>query len=199
MEVRPGNSSRSGSPDGGALSSRRDVRSCRIEAAGRTHDHVLICMVRPESWTRPAGESPVRVIAGAPGSRPRFVGESWRAERGVKSLFGGSKRAGRSVKRTLQPRQSHNGGAEPLMSRRRPLVRGLFRSRPGGSTRGMGGGTCAWSGRNRRDPSAWPASGKDQAYKPMVKSPGVQRESEGVVVPVIGVQHNAPGGKGPRL
>ena len=31
----------------------------------------------------------------------------------------------------------------------------------------------------------------------MVKSSGVQRESEGVVVPVIGVQHNAPGGKGP--
>jgi len=31
----------------------------------------------------------------------------------------------------------------------------------------------------------------------MVKSPGGQRESEGAVVPVIGVQHNAPGGKGP--
>ncbi len=53
--------------------------------------------------------------------------------------------------------------------------------------------------RNRRDPSAQPALGKDRAYKPMVKSPGVQRESEGVVVPVIGVQHNAPGGKGPHF
>jgi RNA-directed DNA polymerase len=53
--------------------------------------------------------------------------------------------------------------------------------------------------RNRRDPSAWPASGKDRMYKPMVKSPGGQRESEGVVVPVIGVQHNAPGGKGPHF
>ena len=31
----------------------------------------------------------------------------------------------------------------------------------------------------------------------MVKPNGVQRESDGVVVPVIGVQHNAPGGKGP--
>ena len=31
----------------------------------------------------------------------------------------------------------------------------------------------------------------------MVKSAGVQRESDGVVVPLIGVQHNAPGGKGP--
>jgi RNA-directed DNA polymerase len=54
-------------------------------------------------------------------------------------------------------------------------------------------------GRNRRDPSAQPASGKDRAYKPMVKSPGAQRESEGVVVPLIGVQHNAPGGKGPHF
>lgn len=31
----------------------------------------------------------------------------------------------------------------------------------------------------------------------MVKSAGVQRESDGAVVPVIGVQQNAPGGKGP--
>jgi RNA-directed DNA polymerase len=31
----------------------------------------------------------------------------------------------------------------------------------------------------------------------MVKSSGGQRESEGAVVPLIGVQHNAPGGKGP--
>ena len=33
----------------------------------------------------------------------------------------------------------------------------------------------------------------------MVKSSGGQRESEGAVVPLIGVQHNAPGGKGPRF
>lgn len=53
--------------------------------------------------------------------------------------------------------------------------------------------------RNRRDPSAWPASGEDPGYKPMVKSQGGQRESEGVVVPLIGVQQNAPGGKGPHF
>ena len=40
--------------------------------------------------------------------------ETRRAERGVKSLFGGSKCAGRSVKRTLQPRHMYNGRAEPL-------------------------------------------------------------------------------------
>jgi hypothetical protein len=77
-------------------------------------------MLRPESWSRPAGESPVRVGAAAPGSRSQFVGETRRAERDVKSLFGGSEHAGRSVKRTLQPRQINNGEAEPVMSRRRP-------------------------------------------------------------------------------
>src|SRR6202040_2840086 len=34
---------------------------------------------------------------------------------------------------------------------------------------------------------------------PMVKSSEGQRESEGAVVPVIGAQHNAPGGKGPHF
>ncbi len=33
----------------------------------------------------------------------------------------------------------------------------------------------------------------------MVKAGGGQRESEGAVVPLIGVQHNAPGGKGPHF
>ena len=54
-------------------------------------------------------------------------------------------------------------------------------------------------GRNRRGPSAWPASGEDQVYKPMVKSPGGQRESERGIVPVTGVQHNALVGKGPHF
>ena len=33
----------------------------------------------------------------------------------------------------------------------------------------------------------------------MVKASGGQRESDAVVVPLIGVQHNAPGGKGPSF
>ena len=56
--------------------------------------------------------------------------------------------------------------------------------------------SLGWS---RRGPSAWPASGKDRWYKPMVKSGGGQRESGRGVVPLIGVQHNAPGGKGPHF
>jgi hypothetical protein len=63
-------------------------------------------MLRPGSWTRPAGESPVRVSTRAPGSRPRSGGESPQAERGVKSLYGGSKNAGRS--RKASPAASSN-------------------------------------------------------------------------------------------
>jgi hypothetical protein len=56
-------------------------------------------MLRPASWTGLAGGSPVPVSTGAPGSRPRFVAERRRAKRGVESLFGGSKCAGRSAVR----------------------------------------------------------------------------------------------------
>jgi hypothetical protein len=105
-------------------------------------------MVCPESWIRLAGESPVPVGTGAPGSRPRFVGEIRRAKRGVKSLFGGSKCAGRSAIRcescslvTLtmgEPSRSCHGEGHV----RRALVRGQLV----GSPRGRGSGTCTQSG-----------------------------------------------------
>jgi hypothetical protein len=58
-------------------------------------------VVRPKRWSRPASVSLVRVIAREPGSRPRSDGENHQAERGVKSLCGGSKSAGRSNVRVL--------------------------------------------------------------------------------------------------
>jgi RNA-directed DNA polymerase len=61
----------------------------------------------------------------------------------------------------------------------------------------MGSGTCTRSDAEQERPvCARLASGRDRSYKPMVKSNGVQRESDGVVVPVIAVR-NAAGGKGP--
>ena len=118
-------------------------------------------MLRPENWNIPAGESPVRVIAGEPGSRPRSVVERRRAERGVKSLLGGSKRAGRSATRcepcslvtvTMgEPSRSHHGeGPRPTywLVPETPLV---------GSPRGMGGGTYARDGSGQERP-VWPAS-----------------------------------------
>lgn len=71
-------------------------------------------MVRPESWTDLAGESPIPASTGAPGSGPRFVGENRRARWGAESLlkstgterqviatsFGKAARARRIAKRT---------------------------------------------------------------------------------------------------
>jgi hypothetical protein len=57
-------------------------------------------VVRPESWTRPAGASPVWGIAVERSSRPRFVIERWRPERDVKGLLGGA-RQWRTWTRTL--------------------------------------------------------------------------------------------------
>jgi hypothetical protein len=51
--------------------------------------------------------------------------------------------------------------------------------------------------RNTRDPSARPRSGQVGAYKAKPKSRRVQRESEGIIVPVMVAQNNAAGGKGP--
>ena len=99
--------------------------------------------------------------------------------------------------RVLQLRQSHNGGAEPLISRRRPMPVEPWSGVSSAGPSGVWGAARAHSlVRNRRGPSARPASGKDQGYKPMVKSLGGQRESEGVVVPLIGVR-DTPGGKDP--
>ena len=109
-------------------------------------------MSRPESSAEPAGVSPVLVGAGAPGSRPRFMIERLWAERGVKSLVGESNHAGRSMKRTLQPRQIHNGKAEPFMSRRRPCPPKWFSGRCGGFPRGTDDGTYGRFGREQERP-----------------------------------------------
>ena len=155
-------------------------------------------MLRPENWTRPVGASPARVIAGAPGSRPRFVVERRRAKRGVKSLFGGSKRAGRSairhescslVRRTTgEPSRSCHGEGSIRWT-------GVPDMPPTWSFRGTGSGTyAAWFGTGEARLASLVS--KDRAYKPVVKTLGGKRESDGVVVPLIAVS-NAAGGKGP--
>jgi len=52
-------------------------------------------------------------------------------------------------------------------------------------------------GRNTRGPSAQLLSQQTESYKSKTKSSGVQRESEGVIVPSIVAEHNAAVGKGP--
>jgi hypothetical protein len=152
-------------------------------------------MLRHESWTRPAGESPVRVSAGAPGSRLQPQREISEAERGVKSLFGGSERAGCDCSlvkvTTEEPSRSFRGEGHV----RRPFSGVGRRVLPGYGklhVRKVRFGT--WEARL---PS--PTSGKDRPYKPSAKGDGGQRESDGVVVVPIGVQNNAPGAKDPHF
>jgi hypothetical protein len=155
--------------------------------------HDLDAMVRLGSWIRPAGGSPVRVDAGVPGSRPRFVVERRRAERGVKCLFGGSKRAGCDCSLVIgtigESSRSWRGEGHVHQS--------LIRIGCGGSLRGRGSCTRARSDRGTRETRLASLVSKHRAYKPMAKSNGGQRESEGVVVVRIGVQNNAPGAKDP--
>ena len=136
-------------------------------------------MVRPESWTSPAGESPVRVNAGEPGSRPRSVAERRRAERGIKSLFGGSTRAGRSATRrescslvictTGEPSRSCHGEGStwPKWRPDMPLARSL---------RGYGERhvRMGWSGTGEARLASLVSKDRrykpmDRRYKPMVK------------------------------
>jgi len=149
--------------------------------------------VRLEGWIRPVGVSPTRVSAGAPGSRPRLVVERRRVERGVESLFGGSKRVGCDyslVTETIgEPSRSCHGEGQVRQS--------WFRIGCGGSLRGMGSCTRARSDHGTRETRLRSLVSKDRSYKPMVKSSGAQRESVGVVVVVIGVKLKASGAKDP--
>jgi hypothetical protein len=83
------------------------------------------------------------------------------------------------------------------MSRRRPTFDLLaVRRCPWSSPSGVRGAARTHGlVRNRRGPSSQPCQ-QDRSYKPMVKSSGGKRESDGVVVPMIAAR-NAAGGKDP--
>ncbi len=114
-------------------------------------------------------------------------------ERGVESLFGGSKRVGCDyslVKVTIgEPSRSCHGEGHVRQS--------WFRIGCGGSLRGRGSCTRARSVRGTRETRLPGLSGEDRSYEPMAKSGGGQRESVGVVVVMIGVKLKASGAKDP--
>src|SRR5438067_5677728 len=89
----------------------------------------------------------------------------------------------------------HNGGAEPLISRRRPMSDLLASSGDA-----LGRVPSGYMDRHAR--TVWFGTGearlaslvsKDRRYKPVVKSDGGQRESDGVVVPGRVMVARAPG------
>jgi len=157
---------------------------------------------REYRWTSaccasPAGGRPVRVSAGAPGSRPPAGGEIRLSEAGrqeplrreqvhgpqheVKPAASTDLQLGSRAAHVTAKAMSCAGDPEP--------ARGP--GGVGGAARGQG------DARNTRGPSARPLSRQARPYKPKAKSGRAQRESEGIVVPRMAVTNNAAGGKGP--
>ena len=152
--------------------------------------------------TVPAGESPVREIAGEPGSRPaleaeRPTGEAWCRKPSATKVVGGEPQRG-------PQHQVNPAASSELRSESRAehvAVKAMFPSRESGWEGRLGGvwGAARAEGteRNTRDPSAPPTSGRGRSYKRKAKSSVAQRESEGVVVPLMAATKNAVGGKDP--
>ena len=147
-------------------------------------------MVRPERRVLLAGARPVRVSAGAPGSRPQAKAEMLAARAGRRKPLqetGARKRAAISSERC-----SH-----VILSAERCL-KGPSRSCHGEGNRQQsgperlldlsgvwGGGTFPEESVEQERPYLAALSGEDRAYKAgRSKASGARRESEGSVVPV---------------
>jgi hypothetical protein len=151
-------------------------------------------MVRPESFTVPAGGSPVRVSAGAPGSRHQYTGEIPYAKRCVESLaVGGSEGAGRNIvnaaaSSNYQPKGDREGRAAHVTAK--AMHNALDPERALGLPGVWAAARYEGVVRNRRDPPRQPLSGKDRAYKAGAE---VARSREGV----RGVRSTCEGGEKP--
>ena len=171
----------------------------RDEAARGTARAVTPAASRCVSST---GASPVPVGAEAPGSRPQVPREISVARAGYRKPvkrrqpFSGEQARGpqhevnpaASTEKQSESRAAHftaKATSVALVSERVTGLGGVW-----GAARVQG------DARNTRGPSAWPLSRQTRSYKPKAKSSAAQRESEGLVVPVMVAQNNATGGKG---
>ena len=155
----------------------------------------------------PAGESPVRVSARAPGSRLREGGEIPLAQAERQKPLRREQQRGpqHKVKPAASTEKQWESRAAHVTAKAKLDTvhsgRWLVASLPGvrGAARVEG------EERNTGGPSARPQSGRGEPYKLKVKAATVQRESEGIVVPqkearasgTNAVKNNAAGGKGP--
>jgi len=145
--------------------------------------------VRPERRVLLTGASPVRVSAGAPGSRPQAKAEmpTVRAGRQKSILWRARERAATSSERCSLVRLS----AERCWKGPSRSCHGEGNIQRPGPERLLdlsgvvGGGTFPEKNAEQERPYLAAQSGKDQAYKAgRLKSRGAGRESEGSVVPV---------------
>jgi RNA-directed DNA polymerase len=108
------------------------------------------------------------------------------------------------VKPAASTEEQFGGRANHVMAKATPETR--VPKCADGSDGVLGAARVQGEARNTRDPSARPRSGQASSYKPKAKTSGVQRESEGTIVPkseaqaerTNAVKNNAAGGKGPR-
>ena len=156
---------------------------------------------RPSSAPRcssPAGASPASVSAGAPSSRPQASVERPVARAGCREPL--RREPARGPQHHVKPAASSD--LQPESRAAHVTAKATSTMPQSGGTRvvGLGGveGAARVQGdeRNTRGPSAPPVSGQRDSYKPTAKSSRAQRESEGVVVPLMTATNNAVGGKG---
>ena len=152
----------------------------------------------------PAGASPARVSAGAPGSRVQLGGESRTAERTVKSLVkeGAKERAATSSEACSLVRLS--------AERRMGGPSRSFRGEGDGQRRRTGGSAGTPRGRERgtfrrldaeqeRPCSAASRRRKDPVHKAEAESAGSRGGVRGVRSTDEGGRHKPPEGRGPAL
>ena len=145
-------------------------------------------MVRPERRVLLAGESPVRVSAGAPGSRPQPKAEMSPVTAGRQKsiLWRARKRAATSSERCSHVILS----AERCLKGPSRSYRGEGNRQQSGPERLLdlsgveGGGTFPEKSAEQERPYLAAKSGEDRWYKAgRLKTSGAGRESEGLVVP----------------
>ena len=197
--ARPGRRYASSAPDSTVMQRPALALASRLASNSRPAPRSRRA-VRPESSTGPAGVSPVQVGTGAPGSWPELGLERGRAVAGRQEPLWREQVRG--------PQHEVNPAASSELQRERRAahvtVKAMSATHPSGN--GVAGLLGVWGTArarglvgNRRDPSAPLLSKQGRSYKPMVKSSGAQRESEGVVVPLMARNTTRPEGRAPAL
>src|SRR5688572_9379853 len=132
----------------------------------------------------PAGESPVRVIAREPGSRPQAGGEISLARAGRrKPLRREQERGPQHQVKPAASKELQRGSRADHVTAKAMTDAGRSGQTAAGPSGVWGAARVQGEERNTGGPSARPMSGQGAPYKPKAKSAAAQRESEGVVVP----------------
>ena len=143
----------------------------------------------------PTGASPVRVIAGEPGSRSTSSGDG--EARHQEPLRREQERGPQhQVKPAASTDAQWKGRAAHVTAKAILDEQKSGAESPSSLSGVWGAARVQGEARNTRDPAASSSSRQCAPYKPKAKSGVAQRKSEGVVVPLISTTKNVEGGKG---